>query len=73
MGCVGDGWHRVGTNCKVFVNDRVITECLKLVDGEWQFATIRRWNQTYHWYERTGRVTLAAFRSGLARGTMTFH
>lgn len=71
MACVGDGWHRVGSNCKVLVQDRIIVECLKLVDGEWKPTTIVRWNQMYHWYERAGRVTLAAFRSGIARSTMT--
>lgn len=72
MACVGDGWHRIGTNCRVLVQDRVITYCQKLGNnGEWKQATIRRWNKEFHRYQLTGRVTLAALRSGIARSTMT--
>lgn len=72
MGCVGDGWHRVGTNCKVLVEDRVITWCLILDHrGQWTTACIKRWDKQRHTYMRTGKVTLAALRSGISRSTMT--
>lgn len=72
MGCIGDGWHRVGTNCKVRVENRVIVECLKHdLDGTWKPSYIERWNDTWHRYERVGFVTLSAFRSGIRRSTMT--
>lgn len=72
MACTGDGWHKVGGNCKVLVEDRVITQCLILdSQGTWTTAHIRRWNREFHWHERCGMVTLAALRSGLNRSTMT--
>lgn len=72
MSCVGDGWHKVGTNCRVYVKDRVIVIAQKLGrHGEWTMASIRRWNKDRHTYERTGMVTLAALRSGISRSTMT--
>ena len=72
MNCIGDGWHRIGTNCKVLVEDRVIVRCLVLDrDGTWKTAHIERWNSKYHRYERAGIVTLAALRSGISRSTMT--
>jgi hypothetical protein len=50
----------------------VIVQCLALDEhGNWTNRHIKRWNKTYHWYERCGMVTLAALRSGFARGTMT--
>ena len=72
MGCIGDGWHRIGTNCKVLVENRVIVNC-HILDGHgnWTTAHIRRWNKNRHTYERVGMVTLAALRSGIARSTMT--
>lgn len=71
MTCIGDGWHRVGTNCKVHVNNRVIDEVLVLRDGEWVTGCIEKWNKRYHRYQRVGMVTLAALRSGIVRSTMT--
>ena len=72
MGCIGDGWHKVGTNCKVLVEDRVITWCLILDHRQqWTTAHIKRWDKTRHTYMRTGMVTLAALRSGIRRSTMT--
>lgn len=72
MGCVGDGWHRVGTNCKVLVENRVIVQCLiRDLNGNWKDAYVKRWNNRWHRYERTGMVTLAALRSGINRSTMT--
>ena len=72
MNCKGDGWHRIGTNVKVFVNNRVITECLILDEnGEWSFANIRRWDRQWHMYQFAGRTTLAALRAGISRSTMT--
>ena len=72
MGCIGDGWHKVGSNAKVYVKDRVIVQCLILDhNGEWKTAFIKKWNRKWHRYERIGFVTLAALRSGLARSTMT--
>lgn len=74
MGCVGDGWHRVGTNCRVLVQDRVITYCQKLGrNGEWTYATILKWDKVQRRYMHVGRVTLAALRSGINRSTMTIH
>ena len=71
MGCVGDGWHRVG-NCKVLVQNRVIVECLAPDNhGSWKTVHVKRWNKTWHRYERVGFVTLAALRSGIRRSTMT--
>ena len=72
MGCVGDGWHMVGTNCRVLVQDRVITCCQKLDrHGNWTYASIKRWSKERHCYMLTGKVTLAALRSGISRSTMT--
>ena len=72
MKCVGDGWHRIGTNCKVLVEDRVIVQCLCLDNhGNWTTCHVKRWNKDWHTYQRTGKVTLAALRSGISRGTMT--
>lgn len=72
MRCVGDGWHMVGTNCRVLVQDRVITYVQVIGRrGEWTSASIKRWNKEWHRYELIGRVTLAALRSGIRRGTMT--
>lgn len=71
MGCIGDGWHKVG-NCRVLVQNRVITYTQVLgQNGEWKPARIKKWNKTWHRYDCVGRVTLAALRSGLNRGTMT--
>ena len=71
MGCIGDGWHRVG-NCRVLVQDRVITYAQVLGrNGEWTYARVKRWNKTWHRYEPVCMVTLAALRSGIRRGTMT--
>ena len=71
MSCVGDGWHKVG-NCKVLVENRVITKCLaKDQHGNWTNVYIKRWNKTYHRYDRVCMVTLAALRSGINRSTMT--
>lgn len=72
MSCTGDGWHKVGTNCKVLVENRVIVKCFILDShGNWTTAYIKRWNNGRHNYERTGMVTLAALRSGISRSTMT--
>lgn len=72
MSCIGDGWHKVGTNCKVLVEDRVIVRCLALDHhGNWTTVHVKRWNKDRHTYERTGMVTLAALRSGISRSTMT--
>lgn len=72
MACIGDGWHRVGTNCRVLVQDRVITYVQVIGRrGEWTYASIKKWNKEWHRYEPIGRVTLAALRSGISRGTMT--
>lgn len=71
MKCIGDGWHKVG-NCKVFVENRIIVRCIKQDNyGNWIPCYIKKWNKTWHRYERVGMVTLAAFRSGLNRSTMT--
>lgn len=73
MACAGDGWHKVGGNCKVLVENRVIVRCLMLDNhGNWTIAHIKRWNNDRHNYERCGMVTLAAFRAGISRSTMTF-
>lgn len=70
--CAGDGWHKVG-NCKVLVENRVIVKCLRQnTAGEWIPCQIKRWNRKYHWYESAGIITLAAFRSGLNRSTITY-
>lgn len=72
MACAGDGWHKVGTNCKVYVKDRIIVECLVLDhEGNWKPGHVKRWSSQWHWYELTGMVTLAALRSGISRSTMT--
>jgi len=72
MGCIGDGWHRVGTNCRVLVQNRVITYAQTIGrNGEWRFASVKKWNKTWHRYDPVCRVTLAALRSGINRGTMT--
>lgn len=71
MGCIGDGWHKVG-NCKVLVEDRVIVQCLKQdPSGNWICCHIKKWNNTFHRYDRVAKVTLAALRSGISRSTMT--
>lgn len=72
MECVGDGWHKVGTNCKVLVENRIIVQCMVLDGhGNWTFAHIKKWDKTWHRYAPIGYVTLAALRSGINRGTMT--
>ena len=72
MGCIGDGWHKVGTNCKVLVENRVIVQCMiRYSDSDWMPACIERWNKEWHRYERIGMVTLAALRSGISRSTIT--
>ena len=74
MACKGDGWHKVGTGCKVRVENRVIVEVLRTdLDGNWIPSYITRWNFERHTYERCGFVTLAAFRAGINRSTMSIH
>ena len=71
MSCTGDGWHKVG-NCKVLVKDRVIIQCMKQdSSGTWINCHIKKWNNKFHRYDRVAMVTLAAFRSGISRSTMT--
>ena len=71
MGCAGDGWHKVH-NFRVLVENRVITKCFQqMQSGEQKEVYIKRWDSVFHGYRRCGMVTLAAFRSGLDRGTMT--
>lgn len=71
MVCVGDGWHKVH-NFRVLVENRVIVKCIQLMpSGELKEVHIKRWDFMYHTYRRCGMVTLAAFRSGLNRSTMT--
>jgi len=73
MACTGDGWHKVN-NLKVLVQDRVIVDCMKQdPNGNWIQTYIQRWNKDYHWYQRCGKVTLAAFRSGYRNGTYSVH
>ena len=70
MECIGDGWHKVG-DAKVLVKNRVIVECLMQNEtGNWTTHDIIRWNSQTKQFQRTGYVTLAAFRSGIRRGTI---
>ena len=70
MKCKGDGWHRVGDS-RVLVRNRVIVECLmENAEGDWTPHHIVRWNNSTKAFQRTGYVTLAAFRSGIRRGTI---
>lgn len=70
MGCIGDGWHKVG-DARVLVSDRVIVECLMQdAYGNWTPHHILRWNSTLKQYQRTGKVTVSALRSGARRGTI---
>lgn len=72
MGCIGDGWHKIGTNCKVLVENRVIVKTMKLDGhGNWTHADIKRWDKVWHRYNRVCKVTLAALRSGISRSTYT--
>ena len=73
MACTGDGWHLVGGNCRVLVQDREITYCQTIGRrGEWTYASIKRWDKDLHTYRPVGRgCTLAALRAGIKRGTMT--
>ena len=74
MACKGDGWHKVGGNCKVRVENGIIVETLrKELDGTWIQSYIKRWNKESHSYRRCGMVTLAAFRAGINRCTMTIN
>ena len=42
-GCEGDGWHKIGSNCKVLVENRVIVQCLILDShSNWTNASIKR-------------------------------
>ena len=70
MGCIGDGWHKVG-DARVLVSNRVIVECLMQDgDGNWTPHHILRWNSALKQYQLTGRVTVNALRSGARRGTI---
>ena len=70
MVCAGDGWHTVG-DARVLVRDRVIVECLMQDgNGNWTPHHIMRWNPALKQYQRTGRVTVNALRSGARRGTI---
>ena len=70
MTCTGDGWHKAG-DAMVLVRNRVIVECLMQdARGEWTPHHILRWNASLRQYQRTGYVTLAAFRAGARRGTI---
>ena len=70
MKCIGDGWHKVG-DCRVLVENRVIVKCLMQNEtGNWTPHHIVRWNSQTKQFQRTGYVTLAAFRAGARRGTI---
>lgn len=73
MSCAGDGWHRVGPY-RVFVEDRVITYCIKQdrnghpVEAHIYYDAHDRGSRQ-RWWMRDVKVTLAALRAGLRRGT----
>lgn len=73
--CEGDGWHKVGPY-SVLVEDRVITHCVKPDRNGYPvpagiYRNVRMPGSRQYWWVRTGKVTLAALRAGLNRGTMS--
>lgn len=73
MACNSDGWHKVGPY-RVLVEDRVITYCIKPdhngnpVRAHIYYDYHVPGSRQRHWV-RDAKVTLAALRSGLRRGT----
>lgn len=73
--CEGDGWHRVG-HYHVLVEDRVITYCTKPDSNghqvpAWVYVNSRMPASRQYYWIRAAKVTLAALRAGMRRGTMT--
>ena len=70
MGCIGDGWHKVG-EARVLVRNRVIVEILMQDgNGNWTPRRIMRFNRQLSKWIQTGMVTIDALRSGTRRGTI---
>jgi len=73
MSCTGDGWHKVG-KYRVLVENRVITYCIKPDENghpvrAYIYYDSRIPGSRQRYWTRDAKVTLAALRSGLRRGT----
>ena len=63
-----NGWHKILGN-DVYVEDGFIVRATKS-DGQIR-ASVYRWSKSYNAWIIENRITLATFRSGVKRGTIS--
>lgn len=71
---IKDGWHRIGEDTEVYVEDGIVKRGVYTPKGRtgWmEQSTVYpyRWSKKLNCWNRVS-VTLSALRAGLARGTM---